>query len=203
MNFNLISAILVIGLILSAAIINVVKIKSRKVDPTLSTWVIILVAAILSFSTYLLAQNRDVVAGALNFADLLSTSTITLGIIIYGKTKWKLKPFEKFYLMALVAVCIFWFFTSDPFVSNLLLQVIISLGYIPTAHNLIKNRKNSESFVVWGLILAASIVSLYPAVNAWVDNGNVLSLVYTVRSIVLLAFTLSLMGYFESKNKRS
>jgi hypothetical protein len=197
MNTLLIAAIVILVLIAAAALINSYKIYTRQVDSTLSTWMIILVASLMSLTTYLSSGNGDWVSGALNSADVISTSIITLTIILFGSRKWKLRSFEKFYFIGLVVVGLFWFLTSDAFTSNLLIQVIIALGYIPTVHTLIKGRVNTESFTVWGLIFAASIVSLYPSLIAFTSSGELLSLVYTLRSIVLLSLVLVLMWLFR------
>lgn len=200
MNPETLSAILTIILICAAGLTNVYKIYKKDVDPTLSTWAIILAATVMSFTTYLAAENRDIVAGSLNLADLFSTSSITLSILFLGSRKWKMRSYEKYYFLGLLIVGAFWYATSDPFLSNLLTQVIITIGYIPTIHTLYVSKTNTESFTVWGLILSASVLSLYPSVNAFLYSNNILALVYSVRSIVLLAIVLSIMFAYRKNN---
>jgi hypothetical protein len=118
-------------------------------------------------------------------------------------TRWKLKPFEKYYFIGLVLIGIFWFFTKNPFDSNLLIQLLISIGYIPTAHNIILSGRNTESFTVWGLIFAASVVSLYPSVNAWLQNANVLALVYSLRSVAMIGLMLVLMSIYNMSPRKA
>lgn len=200
MDLATFAALIVFILISAAAVINSYKIATKKVDATLSTWAIIFVASLMSFATYLSTGDGDFVAGSLNGADLISTTVITLSIIFLGIRKWRLRSFEKFYFGGLIFVGIFWFLTSDPFTSNLLIQIIIALGYFPTIHTLIQGKVNTESFFVWGLIFTASLVSLYPSTQAFVQNGEVLALVYTLRSIILLGIVLSLMWFFRKNS---
>lgn len=199
MSLHTLAAALSFVLIVGASSTNAYKIVKRQVSPTLSTWLIILAASLMSFLTYWNAGHRDLVAGALNGADVFSTAISSIAIVFFSPLKLSLKPFEKYYLGGLVLIAIFWAFTSDAFLSNLLIQVLISIGYFPTAHNLIRNRKNSESFTVWGLILTASVVSLYPTINAYLTEGNVLALVYSLRSVVMLGAMLILMAYYHRK----
>lgn len=201
MNPLIIAAVTSLGLVLIAAVINARKIAKGEVDPALSTWFMSLAAAGMSFATYLIAGQGDLIAGALNGADVLSITLITITIIFFSKRGWRLKSFEKLYLVALVVIALFWLVTSDAFTSNLLIQVLFSVAYIPTFYNIITSGKNTESFTSWGLECAAALVSLYPSLHAFLTNGNILSLVYSMRSVILLGATLILMWiYWKRKD---
>jgi hypothetical protein len=200
MSLATLAASLTFILVLSASVVNARKIAKKKVDPTLSTWVIILIASVLSFATYLTAGHPDIVAGALNGSDVFSTAIITFSIIFFSKRRWELRSFEKFYFAGLLVCAVFWFLTFDPFLSNLLIQLMITLGYIPTIHSIVKSKTNTESFAVWGLILSASVVSLFPSIQAFIDTGNILALVYSVRSVVLLSLVLILMWVYRKES---
>lgn len=199
MGASVVIAVVVLVLILAAGLTNSVRIYRKEVDPTLSTWVILLVGALLSFATYLSTGKGNLVAGALNGADILSETIVVLSIILFGVRQWRMRSFEKFYFGGLVVVAVFWFLTANAFISNLLVQVILALGYVPTIHTLLKGKANVESFAAWGLVLAASFVSLYPSVTEVRENGDILPLVYAVRSIVLLSTVLVLMWVYRKK----
>ena len=188
-----------LGLILAAGFTNSIRIYRREVDPTLSTWIILFAGALLSFITYLSTGKGNLVAGALNGADVLSEAMVVLTIILFGIRRWRVRSFEKFYFAGLVIAGAFWFLTANPFASNLLVQIILALGYIPTIHTLLTTKTNTESFLVWGLILAASVIFLYPSAIAW-QKGDVLALVYAIRSIVLLSTVLLLMWVYRKRS---
>ena len=197
MDFKILVSVLPSVILLIAAVINSYKIIKQQVQPALSTWLIILAAALMSFVTYLSAEQNAFLSGLLNFGDVLSTALVSVVIIFFSQINIKLKSFEKYYLLGLILVAAFWFLTSDPFVSNLLIQLLLSIGYAPTIHHLIKSKRNTESFLVWGLILAASLISLYPAIIALTEHGIILSLIYSVRAIILLSITIILMKYYS------
>ncbi len=202
MNINDVIALAVLALIVSADLVNSSKIFRRQVEPTLSSWVIFLAGTGMSFASYLVSSHRELAAGALNGADVVGDVIVILTILFFGATKWKLRPFEKYYFAGVLAIGGFWLFTSDAFHSNLLIQLVLTLGYIPTVHTIIKSKRNTESFAVWGLLWLASIVSLYPAFNAWETNGNILGLIYSLRSAILLSLFLALMFMYHPKESK-
>ena len=201
MNINHIIAWLAFVLIITAGVSYARKIIKKEIEPTLSTWLIFLVGTSMSFATYLISSKKDFAAGALNGADIFSDIIVVLTTIFFGVTRWKLKSFEKYYLAGLVIIGIFWIFTSDAFHANLLIQIVLALGYFPTAHNLIKFKRNTEPLAIWSLIELASLISIYPALTAWQTNHNILGLIYSVRSVVLIGLVMALMLFYSNKNK--
>jgi len=57
--------------------------------------------------------------------------------------------------------------------------------------------ENHESFLYWGLVLVAVTLSLYPAAV----EGNLLALIYSIRSIVIVCVILSLMFRVHRKTR--
>jgi hypothetical protein len=57
---------------------------------------------------------------------------------------------------------------------------------------MIKNKKNTESFVTWLLLLTVTLVSLGSA-------KGILAFIYAGRAIVCISTLLILMAYFEMK----
>jgi hypothetical protein len=79
--------------------------------------------------------------------------------------------------------------SQSAFITNLLMQLLITVGCSSTIQSLLYADENRESFVFWGLVLAASTLSLYPAAV----DGNPLALIYSIRSMVVVCVILSLM----------
>jgi hypothetical protein len=202
MNTNQILSILILGLSLSAAFINCYKIYVKKVEPTLSMWLIFCAATSLSLASYFSTPNKEFFAAALNGADVLTDIVIIITTVLFAESKWRLKPFEKYYLVGVLLIVAFWLFTNDAFRANLLIQVILASAYIPTYHNIIKSKRNSESFVVWGLILLSTTISLFPTFHSWQEKGNVLAFIYSVRSFVFISFLMLLMFFYHVKEKK-
>lgn len=198
-NLNQLAALVVLASIIIAALINASKIAKHKVEATLSTWLIFLAGTSTSFLSYLISSHKAFLPGVLNGADVIGDLIVIFSIVFFGVTRWKIKPFEKYYLIGLVIIGLFWFFSSDAFYANLLIQILLTLAY---AHTIIKLKRNTESFLVWGLILFASVASLYPTYNACQSSGNILALIYSVRSVILISFLIVIMFIFKPWSKR-
>jgi len=171
------------------------QITKGKVKPAISTWLIMFVGIFLSYITYLIASGWNFVAGILNFADLLAVIIILFSILIFSKTKLGFKPFEKVYLFIAGAITLFWLLTKKAFVSNLLTQALIWVGYFPTIQKLLEEKKNTESYFSWSLALLAGILSLFPTIK----TGNILSSIYVFRTIVMVTIILILMRFYDRK----
>jgi hypothetical protein len=183
------------------ACINVNNIITHKTDPSLATWVLAFSASLLSLVTYLTAENFDVIAGIANVSDIFATTLIVGALLVYGQRGFRIRTSEKYYFFALAIIPLYWYLSSNAFLSNLFVQILMALSYISAAHIIITSRRNNDSFVVWGLILVASIVSLYPATHAWYATGNILALIYSLRVVVFGTGLLALMYYFREKIK--
>jgi hypothetical protein len=201
MNLDLIATLVTLGLSLCAAFINAYKIYKKRVEPTLSTWLIFCSATSLSLASYLSTPNKNYLASALNGADVFTDVLIILTTIFFAATGWKIKPFEKYYLLGLIFIAGFWLFTKDAFNANLLIQSLLVLAYFPTLHNLIKQKRNTESFAVWGIILLSTTFSLYPTFNSWQQKGNYLAFIYSARSFVMISILMILMLNYHHKSK--
>ena len=173
------------------------QVRSGAASVTLSTWIIALTACGLSLATYAVAEKHDFRSGILNFMDVFGTAIIVFSVLRWGKRGLRLKPFEKWYLGGVMGVLLIWWLTGNAVGSNLVAQVLLLIAYIPTLQNLLTTKRNSESFTGWGLGLTASTLALYPAFS----DGNTLAEVYAVRAVASVIIVLSLMTYYELRNR--
>ena len=114
---------------------------------------------------------------------LMVVTVLTAGV----KMQWQ--AFEKYYLATSGVIVVFWMLSRSAFLTNVLMQLLITVGCSATIQRLLYANKNPESFLFWGLVLVAATLSLYPAAVA----GNLLALIYSIRSIVIVCVILSLM----------
>jgi len=156
-------------------------------------WIIFSLGTGLSLVTYLIAEKYDFRSGILNTMDVIGCVAISLSIIVWGKHGIRLRPFEKWYLAGVGIIVAYGLLTGDAWTSNIFTQVLISLGYFPTIQNLVTEKRNTESFITWGLNGFTGLVALYPAIV----NGNTLAILYSVRSLVSIAILLCIMKYYE------
>jgi hypothetical protein len=180
------------------AIWYALQILKGKIIPALSTWIIMALGVILSITTYLISSHFNYLGAALNFGDVLTNIIIISTIVFTRKISLKFRPFEKWYLLVSGLIAIFWLLSHNAFVSNLLVQVILVVSYIPTIHKLVSEKKNTESITAWKICLFASLFALYSSFA----SSSILSVIYVFRSILMIGIVLGLAIYFNYFHKR-
>jgi len=173
--------------------------KRDGISPALSTWIIFLLGTTLSLVTYAIAEKHDFRSGILNTVDVAATATVLLAIIVWGERNIRFKPFEKWYLGGSGAIVAYGLISGDALGSNLFTQLLIEVGYIPTVQKLLTEKRNTESFTAWGLIILAGLFALYPAIA----DGNSLAVLYTLRSIISVSGVIAIMAYYELRSKKA
>lgn len=173
------------------------QIWRAQIKPTLSTWIIFLSGTGLSLITYAIAENHDFKSGILNTMDVVAVAIVLVVILIWGNREIRFKSFEKKYLSGVGIIILYGLLSGDAWGSNIFTQVLISIGYFPTMQNLITVKRNVESFTGWSCDVVAGTISLYPAL----DQGNDLSVIYAIRTIVLVSIILGLMIHYQLRQK--
>ena len=171
------------------------QIWKRKIEPTLSTWIIFLLGTGLSLITYVIAENADFRSGILNTIDVVVVLLVLISILIWGNHTIRFKKFEKWYLSGVCIIVVYGILTGDAWRSNIFTQILIAIGYFPTIQNLTVEKKSTESVSSWSISLTAGILGLYPAII----DGNTLAIVYSVRTIVLVSI---LIIFVKIKNRK-
>jgi hypothetical protein len=159
-------------------------------------WVIFFIGTSLSLITYLESEGRDFRSGILNTVDICFVGTNLVWIWRYGiKKKFGLS--EKLYLILGFEIALFWLITGNDFLANILVQILMTLAYLPKIEDFIKTKKNTESFDSWILSYAASSVGLYLAIM----GKRILAVLYATRSIIMMSVMFGFMIYFSLKNR--
>ena len=179
------------------AIRYIYQVWKREISPALSTWIIFLLGTGLSLATYAIEEDHDFLSGILNTMDIIVVVAVLAAIIIWGNRKMRFKPFEKWYLWGVGAIVAYGMLSGDAWTSNILTQILISVGYFPTIQNLLTEKKNTESFTGWILVAVAGFIALYPATV----NGNVLATLYATRTVVLVAAIIAIMAYYSMRDR--
>jgi hypothetical protein len=190
-------AIAVEVVLIAASLPYVYQISRRQVLPTLSTWIILVVATSLNVASYLVATRVDVISGVLGLTDALVCWFILIVTVISAGLKMQFQTFEKYYLTGAGVIVLFWIVSRSAFITNLLMQLLITIGCSSTIQSLLYANENHESFIFWGLVLVAASLSLYPATV----DGNLLAVIYSIRSIIVLCVILSLMLRLHRKTR--
>jgi hypothetical protein len=190
-------AIAVAVVLIAASLPYMYQISRRQVLPTLSTWIILGVATSLNVASYLVATRVDVISGVLGLTDALVCWFILIVTVISAGLKMQFQTFEKYYLTGAGVIVLFWIVSRNAFITNLLMQFLITIGCSSTIQSLLYANENHESFIFWGLVLVAASLSLYPAAV----DGNLLAVIYSIRGIVILCVILSLMLRLHRKTR--
>jgi hypothetical protein len=174
------------------------QIWKREIRPTLSTWIIFLLGTGLSLVTYAVAENRDFRSGILNAMDVAVVVVVLVATLIWSRGDIRFKSFEKWYLGGIAMIVAYGILSGDAWGSNIFTQILISVGYIPTAQNLLTEKRNTESFSGWGLGLLAGLIAIYPSIA----DGNALAALYAIRTVVMTSSILGIMAYYEFRQAK-
>ncbi len=189
------AAIITFVLMLVESIYYIYQIKKKNIQPAIATWFIFSVATFVSACSYIVATDKKWMEGVMIVSDSLFTFLTLVFTLIFTHSKFQFNAFQVFYLASTCMIVVLWWFTKNAFYANLLVQLLIAIGYIPTIENLLKAQKNPESFLAWSLTFSAGAVSLYPAYQ----GGNKLSILYSVRSMLLVGILLFLIWRLERR----
>jgi hypothetical protein len=168
------------------AFVYFAQVVSGASTPNPATWLIWLVAMTMNTITYYFVSHGNVL-------QIITPLVITCGIlliVLFSLVKGKFGRVGAVDMVVLFLSCvvgIFWKTTGDPVVSNLMMQIILVISFVPTLVGLIKRRLREKS-LSWNLavlsycFLIVSIVSgsswtwaqlAYPFFNGIVGNGSV------------------------------
>jgi hypothetical protein len=185
----------VIIIILSIMVRYIWLLVKKEIKPALAMWLFFSIAIVMSFLTYLSDGGYGFLDNIMNAADLIYVVTIFMAIAIFGDKSSKFTKFDTGCLIAVSIIVVFWIFTQNHRVTNLLMQVILIIAYFPVVKRLLDSKENTEPFSVWiGMLLAPSISLL--------SSKGTLATIYSVRAIICVSLLLLLMLRIEILNKK-
>jgi hypothetical protein len=183
------------GLTMIVAVsIYFVRVVGGTVTPNPTTWMIWLVVMTMNTVTYYFVSQG-------NFLQIITPLAVACGtllVVLFSFLKGKFGKIGKIDVIVLCLSCavgIFWKTTGDPVVSNLMMQIILLISFIPTVVGLIKGRLR-EKCLVWNLgvlsycfLMVSILLSpswtwtqlVYPFLNGVVGNGSVAVVVFLTK----------------------
>lgn len=121
--------------------------------PNPGTWVVWFVIMGINTFTYFKVVNDDVLKTAIVFVGFLGITSIMLYSLVKGKFA-KLAKIDLILLVLSVIIGIFWQISDNANLSNLFLQIIIFISFLPTAIGLTQNRLREKHWP-WTLAVIA------------------------------------------------
>jgi hypothetical protein len=184
------SIYIVIIVVMTIMIRYIMLLIRKEIKPALAMWVFFSVAVIMSLVTYRLDGGFGLLDNIMNTVDIVYVVTISVAILLFGDRSSRFTGFDKTCLIAVLMIVIFWLFSGNHRVTNLLIQAILVIAYFPVVKRLLESRENTEPFSVWIGMLIAPLVAL-------ISSKGTLATIYSVRAIICVSILLLLMLRIE------
>lgn len=173
----------------------VYQLVKKEIKPALAMWIMFSVAVIMSLVTYLSESNYGFLDNILNTIDVIYVVSISVAIAIWGDKSSKITRFDIGCLVAVGLIVIFWLFTQNHLVTNVLIQAILVIAYFPVVKRLMETKENNEPILIWIGMLIAPVFSL-------LSSKGILATVYSVRAIICVGTLLILMFLIEKADRK-
>lgn len=158
--------------------------------PTLMTWVIFLLAIVMSFSTYWSSENHDLLSNICNVGDLILVFLVIIVVSVFCENvRFSINKTEIICLSLSFIVLIFWRITKAHELSNIFIQVIMVIAYFPTFYQVLNFSGMSESPVTWGITWFSALFGVITGIL----GKNKLAIIYSGRSLVMISILLVLI----------
>jgi hypothetical protein len=168
----------------------------KKISPSLAMWTFFSLAVGISLFTYFAEGNHSIADNMLNFTDLILVVSVSIGILIWGDTTTRFNRFDASCLVAVLGIIAFWGISDNHIITNYSVQSIMVISYFPVLGRMVNQKKNTEAFSVWIMMLVAAGISLF-ASKGWLAS------VYAIRAILCTGSLLLLMLRIEILSRKS
>jgi hypothetical protein len=173
------------------------------IQPALATWLIFAVASTLSLLSYLKHNDgrQPFIANVANRVDPILVWAVVLLIMVAPKSDKSIHPFDIGCLALSVVIGLLWWVAGKMKISpkastiaaNLLVNLIMVAGYLPTIYKLIATKRNTESFLTWGFNLLVGILFVVSPIR----RRDWLSVAYIGRAIICMVLIIGTMVYLD------
>ena len=167
----------------------------KKISPSLAMWTFFSLAVGISLFTYFANSDHAISDNILNFTDLLMVVSVSVAILIWGDTSTRFNRFDVGCLLGVLAILIYWAVSNNHVLANYSVQSIMVISYFPVLKRMLKQKKNTEAFSPWIMMLAAASISLF-ASKGWLAS------VYAIRAVACTGTLLLLMLRIEIINRK-
>jgi hypothetical protein len=195
-EFSIYAVILITLVIMVRYILLLVR---QEIKPALAMWLFFSVAIIMSLVTYRSEGGYGLLDNIMNTVDLIYVVTVCVAIFLFGDKSSKFTRFDRGCLTAVMIILLFWIFTQNHWLTNIMMQAVLVIAYFPVVKRLLDSRENTEPFSVWiGMLLAPAI--------ALISSKGTLATIYSVRALICVSILLLLMlriEYLKLRNNKN
>ena len=167
----------------------------KKISPSLAMWTFFSLAVGISLFTYFAVSEHTISDNILNFTDFILVVSVSIAILIWGDLSTRFNRFDVGCLVAVIAIIAFWAVSKNHVLTNYSVQSIMVISYFPVLGRMVNQKKNTEAFSVWIMMLVAAAISLL-ASKGWLAS------VYAIRAILCTGALLLLMLRIEILNRK-
>lgn len=168
----------------------------KRSQPSLAMWTFFTIAVAMSLVTYLKEGDFGFWDNVLNTTDLVLAVSVAISIFLIGDKHSRFNRFEWWCLVSVFLIIVFWLISQNHIITNVAIQLILVIAYIPVIRRMLTTRKNSEPFIVWVALMIAPLVSL-------ITSKGTLATVYATRAFVCTSLLLLLMVRIEWLNRKT
>ncbi|HPG32283.1 MAG: hypothetical protein H6541_09145 [Lentimicrobiaceae bacterium] len=161
-------------------------IYNKKIKPALAMWVFFTLAVGISLMTYMKQGNYSLWDNVLNTTDLFFVSSVALSILLFGDRSTRFNKFDLGCVLVVILILIFWLFTQNHLITNLMVQGILVIAYFPVLKRMATTKENNESYLIWAGMLLTSLLAL-------ISTKGGLALIYTGRAVVCIVLLMMFM----------
>jgi hypothetical protein len=185
-----ISIYLVISIIMVIMVRYIFLLVRKEIKPALAMWLFFSIAISMSLITYRSEGGYGILDNIMNTVDLVYVVTVTIAIFLFGDRSSRFTGFDRTCLMAVLLIVLFWLFTRNHRITNILMQAVMVIAYFPVVRRLLELKENTEPFTVWIGMLIAPFIAL-------LSSKGTLATIYSVRAILCVSILLLLMLRIE------
>ena len=167
----------------------------QKISPSLAMWTFFSLAVGISLFTYFAEVDHSISDNMLNFTDLILVVSVSISILVWGDTSTRFNRFDMGCLVAVVGIIAFWIISNNHVITNYSVQSIMVISYFPVIGRMANQKKNTEAFSAWIMMLVAAGISLF-ASKGWLAS------VYAIRALLCTGTLLLLMLRIEIINRK-
>ncbi len=168
----------------------------KRSKPALAMWIFFSLAVSMSLITYLKEGNFGFWDNVLNTTDLFLVIFVTIAIWFMGDKSTRFNRFDRWCLVAVLAIIAFWVISQNHLLTNLGIQLILIIAYFPVVRRMLTMKENTEPFAVWIALMLAPMVSL-------ITSKGMLAAIYAIRAIACTGLLLALMIRIEWMKRKS
>lgn len=154
----------------------------KEIEPVFTTWLLFCVGASLSYWTYWSSKKHSIAGNLGNAVDLIMTWMILIGITFWGTKNFDFNNLEIYCLISCLIIFVFWKLSKKHFVSNISIQVIMTIAYLPTIQKLWEATHSTESLPYWGINLFGSLTFL----TMGIIKKDLIGIIYSSRAFILV-----------------